>query len=91
MEFKDAVAKFFGFVRGLVQRAFDAAKANGLTDRVVADALTFARQAATQFTDNVERRDWAVAQLVAMRVPESIARIAVEAAVQLLKRELAGA
>lgn len=84
------LGQWFGFLGGLVKRAFAAAQANGLTDRVVADALSLARAASTGFADNAERREWVVAQLRAAKVPDSIARMAVEAAVQLLKRELAG-
>jgi len=81
---------FFGFFVTLLQKAFDAAKANGLTDRLMADTLTLARVAVGKFTEDAERREWVVSILVSRGVPESIARFAVEAAVQLLKRELAG-
>ena len=80
---------FFGFFVSLLQKAFDAAKANGLTDQLLSQALGLVREAATQFADNTERREWVVAALVANKVPESVARFAVEAALQVLKRELA--
>lgn len=82
---------FFGFFVSLVQKAFEAAKANGLTDQIVSRALTLAREALVTYADSAERRDYVVKALTSgpVPVPESIARMAVEAAVQLLKRELA--
>lgn len=80
----------FGFLAGLVKKAFQAAEANGLTDQAISQALGYARLALSRFADDAQRRDWVVAKLVGGGMKESIARFAVEAAVQLLKRELAG-
>lgn len=84
-------AAFLSAIGGLVQRAFKAAQDNGLTDEILKQALAWARVAATQFVDNDVRRAFVVKMLVSRGVPESIARIAVEAAVQLLKQEAANA
>jgi hypothetical protein len=68
-------------------RVFQAAEANGLTDDIQQKAIDLARQAAGLFADNEKRREWAVIGLQEIGVPESIARLAVELAVQFLKRE----
>ena len=73
----------------LVASAFGAAKDSGLTDEVVELALKLARQAASMFVNNYEKREWVVDMLKAQGVPESIARIAVELAVQLIKKAAA--
>ncbi len=85
-----SVRDWFTIFSGWVKRAFAASQENGLTDRLVADALTLARVAMTKFADNAERREWVIALLGARGVPESLARFALEAAVQLLKQETAG-
>jgi hypothetical protein len=46
-------------------------------------------EAQKQFNDNATKREWAVAALIAAKVPESIARLAVELAVQVFKKKLA--
>lgn len=85
--------KLFGFFSGLgrlLKRALTSATVRGLTDVVIQSALGYAKQAAVKFTDNAERREWAVAQVQRRcHVPEVIARMAVEMAVQLLKDEVA--
>lgn len=77
------VKKFGGFIK----KAFLAADGKGLTDKLVKDALTFVKVAAVKFADNAEKREWAVKALVSRGIPESLARLAVELAVQILKRE----
>ena len=77
----------FGWLLGLLKKVFQAAKDNGLTDEIVQLALGYVKRAATDFTDNTQRREWVVGLLMAKGVPESLARFAVEAAVQLIKRE----
>ena len=51
-------------------------------------AVAWARVAAEKFTDNAKRREFVVQMLMARGIPESVARLAVELAVQLTKREL---
>lgn len=88
MSFFSSFGSFFKRLGSILLSAFDAAGGNGLTDQIVQLALTFVKEAAVKFADNTERREWVVAQLVAKGIPESLARLGVELAVQLLKREL---
>jgi hypothetical protein len=71
-----------------VRQALQGAEARGLKD-AVATALRYVKEAALLFTDNDERREWVVNRLVERGVPESVARLAVELAVQIWKRESA--
>lgn len=70
---------------GLIKRAFAVAESNGLTDAHVDSAVVLVKQAAAQFADNDTRREWVVSALVAAGLKESLARIAVELAVQIWK------
>ena len=72
----------------LIAKAFQSAAARGLTDAIVQDALSFVRQAAANIVSNDDKRVWAVSALVSKGVPESIARLAVELAVQLFKDQV---
>ncbi|MGH6692123.1 MAG: hypothetical protein ACREF4_15755 [Gammaproteobacteria bacterium] len=85
-------------ITGWWHRATTAAMANGLSHEILRDAYWLAQQAATEYlgptADPAKRaqlesaaRAFVVARLVARGVPESIARYALEAAVQILKRE----
>jgi hypothetical protein len=74
-----------GLFSSLIALAIKSAGARGLDDALVAVALDLAKAAAAQFESNVLRRDWVVAQLTARGIPESIARLAVELAVQAIK------
>jgi hypothetical protein len=74
-----ALGKLFG-------RIFGVAKERGLTEDLVRDTVTLVETAAAKFTDTRERREWVVAALQAMGIAESIARLAVELAVQIWKR-----
>lgn len=67
-------------------RAFGIARQHGLNDDLVEQALELVTKADSQFSDNHVRREWVVAALIAAGVKESIARFAVEVAVQLFKR-----
>ena len=80
--------EFFGFFVSMVQKAFAAAKANGLTDKLVNETYGLAQKAAEQFDDDTDAaRAWVLAKLKERGVPESLGRFALEAAVQILKRE----
>ena len=77
---------------GWFRRAYAAAAANGLTDELVRDAYWLAKKAAESIDDPTQpaeaaRRAFVIAQLTARGIPESIARMALEMAVQILKRE----
>ena len=78
----------FSFIRSLLSRVFAAAKSAGLSDALVDQALLLARVAGEKFVDNRDRREWVTAVLVARGVPESLARLALELAVQLMKAQL---
>lgn len=80
---------FFGFLGGLVKKAFGFAKANGLTDDLVQLSYKWVKKAAALSIDKPEKREFVVKALVAKGVPESVARIATELAYQIWKKEVA--
>lgn len=86
-----AIAGVFVKLGALIMKAAAAAQAAGLTDEIVAVALPYVRTANAKFVDNAERREWCVKQLAGKGVPESIARLAIEMAFQLYRKELAKA
>ena len=57
-------------------------------DETIKMALDWARVAAGKELDNAQRREFVVALLVARGIPESLARLATELAVQILKKEV---
>lgn len=71
-----------------IGRGVSAARDRGLTDEIVTVAERLAGRAEG---DPSERREWVVRTLLATfpRVPESVARLAVELAVQAVKRRQA--
>lgn len=62
--------------------------AESVTDEQVNQAIVYVERAEDELTDNAERREWCVAQLKALGVPEWIARVAVEGALRLVKAKL---
>lgn len=78
---------FFKALGRLAKKAFTVAQERGLTDDLIQLALQFVTKAAVDLPDNDARREWVIQQLVARGVPESIARLAVELAVQLFKKQ----
>ncbi len=89
MSFFGSLGSFFKKIGKAVGEAFLTAGGRGLTDEVLSIALTWARVAANKAMDNAAKREFVVEILVARGIPESIARLAVELAVQVLKKELA--
>ncbi len=77
----------FGWLKGVLAKVFAAAQANGLTDKLINEARTLAEVAARDLADNTSRREWVVQALVASGTSESLARFALEAAIQLLKKK----
>lgn len=72
----------------LLTKALKSAIVRGLTDAVVREALARVRRAADLFVTDAERREWAVRTLMAeLHLRESVARLAVELAVQVYKQE----
>jgi hypothetical protein len=80
------ILKIFKKIGAFVGRAFGLAQDNGLDDKTLEYAVELARRAAALFVNNAERREWVVKALMAVGVKESIARLAVELAVQVIKR-----
>ena len=78
----------FGWLIGALKKAFSYAKDNGLTDDLVQLALKWVREASKKSVENPEKREWVVEILKAKGIPESVARIAVELAYQLYKKEI---
>ena len=70
-------------------------RALGIVEKVVPEAVleaaeTLAKEAITKFVDNDKRRDWVTDQLVSrFGISLSIARLAVELAVQMIKDGMA--
>lgn len=68
-------------------------KAVGFVEKYVSDetlmkAVSLVREMRDKYDTNEERREAAVRVLVATKVPENVARLAVELAVGLVKKEL---
>jgi transposase len=81
--------KVFITLSKVLVRVFKVAQDRGLTDDIVNRAEGLVGEAQKQFNDNDARREWAVAALIAAKVPESIARLAIELAVQVFKSKAA--
>ena len=81
---------FWKKLGGLLKAGLKFAVERGLTDEIVKIALALVKIAGNKFVDNTERREFVVAALVKKGIPESIARIAVEIAVQLWKKSSIG-
>lgn len=83
---------FFGFFKKIghvLQSIIEYAGGNGLTDELIQEALKWVKVAASKELDNSQRREFVVQILMSkFHIPESIARLAVELAVQALKKEL---
>ena len=74
-------SKIFGFI----SKAFRRAEKFGLNDQLIKDTLGWVEMASDRLSTPEQRREWVVAVLVARKVPESVARLAVEVAVQIWK------
>jgi hypothetical protein len=83
----NAFLDFFISIGKLIKKGLSAAKDNGLDDALVESVLPLVREAAILFLDNAERRNYVIKILVAKGVPESVARIALELALQIIKKE----
>ncbi len=70
----------------VIASALRAAEDFGLTDAIVRDAQLWVSRVPGNLLTNGDKREWAVTMLVSNGVKESIARLAVEMAVQLWKR-----
>ena len=80
----------FRRIGSLLLLAFKLAHEVGITDELLDLAIKWAKVAEGKFVDNDKRREFVVKMLVSKaKVPESVARLAVELAVRLLKKQLA--
>ena len=84
-----ALGRVFVAIGKALVAVFKVTQERGLTEDIVTKAEALVGEAQTQFNDNATKREWAVAALVAAKVPESIARLAVELAVQVFKKKMA--
>ena len=84
-----AFLDIFRSIGKLLSKAFNIVKASGLTDELIDIALKYVRIAATKVADDSAKREWVVEAIKSRGIPGSIARIAVELAYQLYKREVA--
>ena len=74
----------------LLKKAFNLAVEAGVTDDLIDLALKWAKVAESKFSDNAKKREFVIKMIVAKTgVPESVARIALELAIRLMKKELA--
>lgn len=81
---------FVGIGKGIVS-ALRFAEARGLTDDLVDLALRHVLRAQEQFDSNEARRRWVLQEIQRTRlVPDSIANIAIELAVQQYKKQVLG-
>ena len=76
---------FFSRIFGLIATAFKRAQAFGLDNQLIEDTIQWVEEASKKFKDSAARREFVVGILVARKVPENIARLAVELAVQIWK------
>lgn len=84
----NAVGKAFGKVKTLAQKAWHLATLARVNDEILAFALKWIRVANHKFIDNGERREFVVQLLLNRKVPESVARLCVEMAFQIYKKEV---
>jgi hypothetical protein len=82
-----SIGHFFANIGKLVGKGVQAGVKAGLTDEVLNLAVFAAKEAAKEFTDNNEKREFVVKFLTSHKIPESIARLAVELAVRIIKQE----
>jgi DNA-directed RNA polymerase specialized sigma24 family protein len=77
---------FFRRFGGWIKKAFRLAEDRGLNDSLIQEALEYVQEAVGRFDTTAKRRTWVIGILTKKGLPESIARLALELAVQLFKR-----
>ena len=80
-----AIGRAFSAVGKGILAALRFAESRGLTDEVFDLAVLAVTRAQMNFPDNTARFDYAVRQLTSKGIPESVARLTIELAVQKLK------
>lgn len=88
MSFLSSVGSFFRKMGVQMGRAFRAAYESGLTEHIVRLAIGIVKDMATSALTNTQKRETAVDALRNHGLSESIARLAVELAVQAIKKEM---
>ena len=88
MSIFSTLGKAFGKVKTLVQKAWHLAEVAGVNDELLAFALKYIKIANKKFVDNTERREFVVQLLVNNKVKESLARLVVELAFNMWKKEV---
>lgn len=93
MEFLKVLKSFVTHLGSAVLQALGHATARGLSDAVLNSAIGFVKDAATaegSVLNNVEKKNYVAKKLVVLfHLPESVANLAVELAVQAVKAEIA--
>lgn len=83
-----SIKNAFSSVGRSMWAALVAAGIRGLSKDVLDQAMALVRFTALKELNNTERRAYVIKVLMSRGVPESVARLAVELAVQALKKEL---
>lgn len=78
----------FKKIGGLLKKAWGLIEKAGLSDEVVDIAQHWVKVAEEKYVDNAQRREWIVSILKAKGINEGVARVAVELALKLAKKEL---
>ena len=81
------IARPFVIFGKMVGKAFNYFIEEGLSDENLKIALELVKEAADKFSENTEKREWVVRGLVGIGIPGPVARILVELAVKLWKKE----
>ena len=85
MSFVSFVKKLGKGLKAAASRIF-----KSITDQQIDIAIAIVKAASLKFTDNAERREWAVTKVQSeLRLPESLARWLIETAVVQVKEEVA--
>lgn len=87
MSFISPITAFFKKIGTLASAGLKAAHDRGLDDALIRLALPKVRELAISQISNGKRREQAVEFLTLKGIPESVARIAVELAVQIIKND----
>ncbi len=90
MNLFSVLGKFFSKFGKTIWSALEQAGIKGLTDELVDVAKQWVKVAAEQQMDNKQKREFVVKAVASKfpSIPESIIRLAVELAVQAVKKEL---
>lgn len=81
----------FGWLKPVgkwVKKAFNFVE-KYVSDEMLEKAVSLVKAARDKFPTSPERRDWVVAELMKIGLPEHLARLAVELAVGIVKKEMA--